>query len=159
MGQPGRRAGGEIAVLSTLPTKLQRFLDTLELFADRAERIQFLIDVADRFREVPETIASRPFPRAHEVAHCESGAYVWVERENGGLRPYFAVDNPQGISARAMAVILEEALTGASLEEVLAVPQDLPYQIFGRELSMGKSMGLTGLVAMVQAQARRAASD
>jgi cysteine desulfuration protein SufE len=69
------------------------------------------------------------------------------------------VENPQGISARAMAVILDETLSGAPLTEVSQVGNDLPYEIFGTELSMGKSMGLDGMVAMVRAAARRRLAD
>ena len=134
--------------------RLQRFVDALELLGDRSDRIHYLIDVADRFREVPAEIATRPFPPEHEVAHCESGAFVWASRRGDAYSFQFAVENPQGISARALAVVLGEALEGATLDEVLAVPEDLPYQIFGRELSMGKSMGLIELVRMIKAQAR-----
>lgn len=38
------------------------------------------------------------------------------------------------------------AVTGAPLDQVAAVSTDVVYEIFGRELSMGKSMGLTGMV-------------
>ncbi len=144
---------------SDLPAGIRRFVDGLALFADRSERIRFLIDVADRFREVPEAIATRPFPPEHEVQHCESGAFVWATRSGDAIDLHFAVENPQRVSAKALAVILSEGLAGASLEDILAVPGDLPYTIFGRELSMGKSMGLTGMVAMAQAQARRAAAS
>ena len=55
----------------------------------------------------------------------------------------------------AMAVILQDTLSGAPLEQVVEVPQDIVYKIFGEELSMGKNMGLTNMVAMVQSEARR----
>jgi len=141
----------------TLPPRLQAFLDTLELFENRADRIQVLIDTADRFREVPPEVATRPFARDHEVQHCESGAFVWAQRETTGLRFYFAVENPQGVSAKALAVILAESFADQPLESILAVPQALPYAIFGKELSMGKSMGLTSLVALTQQHAEIAA--
>ena len=49
-----------------------------------------------------------------------------------------------------MAVILRETLEDAPLAEIAALPADLPYRIFGRELSMGKNMGLLGMVQAVQ---------
>jgi cysteine desulfuration protein SufE len=144
--------------MARIPDKLQRFLDGMRLMADRSDRIQFLIDTADRFREVPESIAVRPFPEDRRVPHCESEAFVWAtDRPDGTLDFHFAVDNPQGLSAKAMAVILEDTLSGAPLDQVLAVPGDMPLEIFGRELSMGKNMGLTSLLGMVQAEARRRA--
>jgi cysteine desulfuration protein SufE len=48
-----------------------------------------------------------------------------------------------------MAVLLGDNLSGAPLDQVAAVPQDIVYRVFGRELSMGKSMGLMGMVSMV----------
>jgi cysteine desulfuration protein SufE len=138
-----------------LPEKLEETLELLDLVPDRAERIQLLIDIADRFEEVPPRIARRPFSLDNQVPACESEAYVWgEERPDGKLDFHFAVENPQGISAKSLAVILDEGLSGAPLEQVAAVPQDLVYRVFGRELSMGKSMGLMGMVAMVAGMAR-----
>jgi cysteine desulfuration protein SufE len=139
-----------------IPAKLASTLETLDLITDRSERIQLLIDIAERFRDVPPRIAERPFPEECRVPACESEAYVWGEpRPDGTLDFHFAVENPQGISARAMAVILGDTLSGAPLDQVAAVPQDIVYRVFGRELSMGKSMGLMGMVSMINSLARR----
>ncbi|MEM8963373.1 MAG: SufE family protein [Acidobacteriota bacterium] len=130
--------------------------DTLELL-DRNDRIDFLIDIADRFHEVPGEIATRPFGDEHKVPACESEAYVWATgRTDGTLDFHFAVENPQGISAKAMAVLLGEHLSGAPLEEVEALDGEIVYKIFGRELSMGKTMGLMGMVSMVASSAKKA---
>jgi cysteine desulfuration protein SufE len=53
-----------------------------------------------------------------------------------------------------MAVILDENLSGRPLTELAGLSGDLPLEIFGRELSLGKNMGLTGMVGMVRAAAR-----
>jgi cysteine desulfuration protein SufE len=143
-----------------LPEKLLQTLDALSLLSDRTERIQALIDIADRFQEVPPRIARRPFSSLNEVPACESEAYVFEERRpDGTLTFHFAVENPQGISAKALAVILEDALSGAPPEQVAAVQPDIIYKIFGNELSMGKSMGLLGMVGMVQAAAKKALAE
>lgn len=142
--------------MADTPAKLDEILETLDLTGDRTERIQLLIDIADRFEEVPPRIARRPFGSDHLVPACESEAYVWGEdRPDGTLDFHFAVENPQGISAKSLAVILDEGLSGAPLEQAAAVPQDLVYRVFGRELSMGKSMGLMGMVSMVGALAKQ----
>ncbi|MEM6795137.1 MAG: SufE family protein [Acidobacteriota bacterium] len=138
-----------------LPEKLDEVVATLGL-VDRNDRIQLLIDIADRFREVPPEVAERPFGETHKVPACESEAFVWATpREEGTLDFHFAVENPQGISAKAMAVILQESLSGEPLRDVAAVPADVIYQVFGRELSMGKSMGLMGMVTMVALSAKK----
>jgi cysteine desulfuration protein SufE len=142
--------------MAEMPEKLNEVIELLDLVPDRAERIQMLIDIADRFEEVPPRIARRPFPADHLVPACESEAYVWSEeRPDGNLDFHFAVENPQGISAKSLAVILDESLSGAPLEQVAAVPQDIVYRVFGNELSMGKSMGLMGMVSMIASTARQ----
>ncbi len=141
-----------------VPEKLTDLLETLDMVPDRTERIQLLIDIADRFREVPERIARRPFPPESLVPACESQAHVFSEeRPDGSLDFHFAVENPQGVSAKAMAAILDETLSGAPPEQVAEVPRDVVYRVFGRELSMGKSMGLMSMVGMVAAMAQKQA--
>ena len=139
--------------MQRLPERLERLLATLESL-DRNDRIEMLVDVARRFRCVPERIAVRPYPRERLVPGCESEAYVWAEsRPDETLTYHFAVENPQGISAMALAAVLGDSLSGVPLDEVAAVPADVVYRIFGRELSMGKSLGLMGMVNMVRAAA------
>ncbi len=136
---------------------LARLLDHLELVEDRGERIELLIDIADRYRGVPESLATRPNPRDRLVPACESEAYFWAEDLDGAdgvFRIHFAVENPQGISARALAVILDETLSGRPLEELASIDTGLPLRIFGRELSLGKNLGLSGMVEMVRLAAR-----
>ena len=138
-----------------IPAKLQETIDTLSLFQDRAERIEVLIGLADQFQPVPESVASRPYPEERRVKGCESEAYVFVTPlPDHTLKFHFAVENPQGISAMAMASILEKSLSGAPLDQILNIPQDIVYRIFGEELSMGKNLGLTGMVNMVGVEAR-----
>jgi cysteine desulfuration protein SufE len=138
---------------STIPPKLTDLLETFAAIADRSERIETLINLAERFKGVPPSVATRPFSEDHRVPNCESEAFVFTEPQpDGTLKFHFAVENPQGVSAKATAVILDKTLSGAPPEQVLNVPADIIYEIFGRELSMGKNMGLTGMVNMVKAE-------
>ena len=131
----------------------------LAMLPDRADRIQYLISQADRFRAVPAEVATRPFPETHRVPQCESEAYVWATPRPGGpegtLDFHFAVENPQGIAAKALAAILADSLPGEPLSTITAIPGDVVYSLFGRELSMGKNLGLLGMLQMCQAFARR----
>lgn len=143
-----------------LPPKLQDLVETLEMLPDRADRIQMLIDLAERFEGVPEEVAVRPYPEEHRVKGCESEAFVWVEpRDDGTLKLWYAVENPQGVSAQSLAVILDRTLSGEPLEEIARVPADVIYWIFGRELSMGKSMGLMGMIGQTLGEARKALAE
>lgn len=142
-------------VVGDLPAKLMDLLNLLGSM-ERRERMELLIDLADKFKEPPLRIATRPYPEGRRVPGCESEAYVWAdEQPDRTLKYYFAVENPQGVSAKATAVILDKVLSGAPLDQIVRVPPDVIYQIFGKELSMGKNLGLTNMLVMCQAEARR----
>jgi cysteine desulfuration protein SufE len=137
------------------PEGLEQMVSMLE-HMDRGDRIQMLVDIAGRFQPVPSRIAGRPYPVERRVPGCESEAYVWAEpNADGTLTYHFAVENPQGISAMALASILSKSLSGAPLDQIAQVPSDVVYRIFGNELSMGKSLGLMGMVNMVRAAAKQ----
>jgi cysteine desulfuration protein SufE len=122
---------------------------------DRTARMEQLLEYADRFEEVPPEVAARPFPEANRAPRCESEAYVFaVDRPDGTLAFHFAVENPQGLSAKAWAAILDEALSGAPLEQVAQAPYAAITDIYGRELSMGKGQGLAGMLDLVHHAAR-----
>ena len=123
---------------------------------DRGLRSEMLIEYADQFEEVPPSVAARPYPEANLAPRCESQAYVFAsDQADGTLRYHFAVENPQGLSAKAWAAILDETLSGEPLEDVASVPQDVVFAIFGRDVSMGKGQGLLGMLELVQHEARR----
>ena len=132
-------------------------MESVRLLPDRHDRIQFLIDVADRFRPVGHDVAAPPYPCEARVPACESEAYVFsTENPDGTLTYHFAVENPHGISAKALAVVLAETCSGERPERVAAMSRDFVLELFGGELSMGKSMGLLAMVSAVRGHARRA---
>ena len=95
------------------PEKLQTLLDVFAGVTDTHERTQLLLDYAKRFKEVPAEVATRPFGKDHLVPHCESEAYVWaVPNADGTLALHFAVENPSGVSAKALGAILQKTLSG-----------------------------------------------
>jgi cysteine desulfuration protein SufE len=141
--------------MGAMPTALTELASEL-VGMDRTERMETLVDYADRFVEVPASIATRPFDERHRAPRCESEAYVWaVDRPDGGLDLHFAVENPQGLSAKAWAVILTETASGAQPEQLMAIDPEVIYSIFGRDLSMGKGQGLLGMLELVQFEARK----
>lgn len=138
------------------PQKLQEIIDTISVFKDQNDRINILIDYSEKYKEVPADIAVRPYPDDHKVEYCESEAYVWVKKNNDGTyKLYFAVENPQGVSAKALAVILDKGLSGETAENILSVKSDIVFDIFGQSLSMGKNLGLTGIVNLMLRETKK----
>jgi cysteine desulfuration protein SufE len=142
-----------------LPEKLQQVVDMFQMF-DPADRTDMLLGYADKFTDVPPAIATRPFARSHQIPQCESDAYVWAQKQaDGTLNLYFAVENPSGISAKALAAILDKTLSGLPASEIATINTDIVEKIFRQNISMGKGMGLMSMVQAVQALAKAAAAN
>jgi cysteine desulfuration protein SufE len=144
---------------AALPDRLLRVIDTLNHTQDPEERGELLIHWADRYRPVDSSIAQRPYDPSHKVPACESDAYVWAIRRGDSLDLHFAVENPSGISAKALAAIMKESLSGLPASVIASVPTDIVFDIFRENISMGKGIGLMAMVQAVQALARAAASS
>ena len=141
--------------MNIYPPKLQDFIDTISLLPDENEKINLLIDYADKYKEAPPEIAVKPYPEKNKVPFCESGAYVWtIKKDDNRLKFYFAVENPQGISAKALAAILDKTLSGEKAEDIADISEDIVNKIFGQSLSLRKNMGLAGIVQMIKRDAR-----
>lgn len=142
-------------MVDNLPPKLCAFLEEISQ-VDPDTRAEMLIELADTLAPVPEEIATRPFPESAKVPGCESEVFAFAGKREDGTRDFFfAVENPQGISAKAMAAIIQETLNGADAEEIAKIPEDVAYAIFGRTLSMGKGQGLMSMIAVVKALSKR----
>ena len=109
------------------------------------------------FKEVPAAVATRPFPKSHNVPECESEAYVWAIRNpDGTVKLHFAVENPSGVSAKALAAILDRTLSGLTPEEIAQIDASIVEKLFRQNISMGKGMGLMSMVEAVRSLARAA---
>ena len=138
------------------PERLQTLLDVFAGVTDVHERTQLLIDFARKFKEVPPEVATRPFAPDHLVKFCESEAYVWaVPNADGTLKLHFAVENPSGVSAKALAAILDKALSGLPAADITRVDAEIVEKLFRQNISMGKGMGLMSMVQSVAALAKR----
>lgn len=138
----------------TRSRKLNALLEQFERITDPEERSLVLIGYAEKFRGVAPEVARRPYSANQRVPFCESEAYAWlIPRSDGTLELSIAVENPSGISAKALAVILTETLSGSPAGEIASITPDIVTDIFRENISMGKGMGLTGMVEMIRMQA------
>lgn len=138
--------------------RLNAVLETFDTFPDPGDRTDLLLGYADQFKEVPAEVARRPFPESHHIPQCESDAYIWVvPHPDGTLKLHFAVENPSGVSAKALATILDKSLSGLPAAEIATIDNSIVERIFRRNISMGKGMGLMSMVDAVKVLAQRAA--
>lgn len=155
MGKPGQRSHREVNDGGTIPQKLRLLLETFDGIEDMEQRMSLLVSYAEQFKEVPRSVATPPYPEEARVAYCESDAFVWALPGPGGsLQLHFAVGNPSGVSAKALCAVLEKTLSGSPAAEIAAVTPDIVARIFRQNISMGKGMGLMGIVERVRDLAR-----
>jgi len=133
--------------------KIDSILESLNL--DEDLKADTLIEYADSFIQVPKDIACPPYPEAKKVPACESEAYVFYKvNKDNTIKYYFAVTNPQGISAKAFAVILDQGFSNQDLNKVVNSDPDIVKKVFGNGISMGKGLGLNSMLGVVKSIAQ-----
>lgn len=124
--------------------------------ADRQERIELLIDFAKNLPPLPDRLAARK-DAAHRVEECQSPVFLFVELE-GGRVAIHAEAPIEAPTVRGFVALLIEGLSGATVEEVLGVRNDLIGRIGLPEiLGMLRVRGLNGVLRRLKAEVTRAA--
>jgi cysteine desulfuration protein SufE len=124
--------------------------------ADRQERIDLLLDFAKSLPPLPDRLAAHK-DAAHRVEECQSPVYLFVELD--GQRVSLYADAPiEAPTVRGFVSLLLEGLEGASVEDVLQVPNDLVERCGLSEiLGMLRVRGLSGVLRRVKGDVTRAA--
>lgn len=140
----------------TYPEALQELLDVFEEIEDRSERFDMLIYWSDKYKRADTSITGpKPYAEMFKVPSCESQAYAWSsERSDGTLEFHFVVENPQGLSAKALSAILTKTLSGSKPEEIKELKSvEIVQKLFGSKMGMVRTQGLRGIVKMTRAYA------
>lgn len=89
------------------------------------------------------------------VVECQSPVYIYVEVEDGVVTMH-ATAPPEAPTTRGFASILAQGLTGLTVDEALAVPDDYPQSIgLTRAVSPLRIAGMTGMLLRAKNQIRR----
>lgn len=146
----GQRRRSPNRKMNVRPPQLEQVLSDLALLSERNERIEYLISLASDF--VPFAEAPNPLPEENRVHGCESEVFAFSTAPQGKIHLEFVVLNKQGLSAMALGKILQDSFNGLPLESIQSIDQDVVKEIFGKELSMGKAIGLANTVRLVKDQ-------
>ncbi|GAA1418303.1 SufE family protein [Agrococcus citreus] len=169
----------------TLTPALQRTVDDFQAMEEQ-DRLQLLLEFSDELPELPARYAEHP-DLLERVAECQSPVFLFVEvdgaqadgAQGDGVQPDGAQpdgaqrDGAQGGSAvhvhatapaespttRGFASILAQGLEGASVDQVLAVPADMPRLLgLDRAVSPLRLRGMAGMLGRIQRQVREKSS-
>jgi len=124
--------------------------------SDRQERIDLLIDFARNLPPLPERLAAHR-DASHRVEECQSPVYLFVEVVGDCVALH--ADAPiEAPTVRGFVSLLIEGLSGATVEDVLKVPNDLVDRCgLSEVLGMLRVRGLSGVLRRVKGDVTRAA--
>ena len=136
-----------------LPTRLEQIV---ELFASAPEelRLHALLDYVDKVPALP--IELRSEGAFEQVLECQTPFFVATAIREGVVEFYF--DAPaEAPTTRSYAGILYEGLNGASVEEVLSVPDDFYVAMgLGEVITPLRLRGMRAILGTIKRQIREA---
>ena len=138
---------------SVLPEKLAEIRDEfLEL--EESDRLQLLLEFSHELPAVPERFENHP-ELQERVAECQSPVYIVVDVSDDGVVAMHATAPREAPTTRGFASILAQGITGLSVDEVLAIPDDFPQSIgLTRAVSPLRIAGMTGMLIRAKRQVR-----
>ncbi|QDV37845.1 SufE family protein [Tautonia plasticadhaerens] len=140
-----------------MPAALDELVEELR-DADRQERIELLIDLANDLPPLPDRLSHHK-DEAHRVPECQSPVFLFLEREGPKVR-IFAEVPPEAPTVRGFVCLLVQGLDGATAAEILDVPNDLIQRTGMAELlGMQRASGLAGVLRRLKLMVARAESD
>ncbi|WP_169974398.1 SufE family protein [Tautonia rosea] len=136
-----------------MPPALDELVEELRE-ADRQERIELLIDLANDLPPLPDRL-SQYKDEAHRVPECQSPVFLFLERQGPHIH-LFADVPPEAPTVRGFVCLLVRGLDGATVEDVLSVPNDLIQRTGMAEiLGMQRTSGLSGVLQRLKAMVAR----
>jgi cysteine desulfuration protein SufE len=114
--------------------------------ASREEKIELLVQYAESLPPLPERLKAER-DKMDPVPECMTPVFVSGEKKDGGIVFHFDIP-PQSPTVRGLAAILANGLNGATLEEILNVPEDFYMQTGLQDaLTYQRMNGFAGVLA------------
>lgn len=136
--------------MSELPESLADIRDDFLALGD-SDRLELLLDFSNGLPQLPEEYRDRT-DLLERVEECQSPVFILVEVD-GGVVAVHATAPAEAPTTRGFASILAQGLSGLSVEEVLAVPDDFPFQIgLTKAVSPLRLRGMSGMLWRIKRQ-------
>ncbi len=133
----------------SIPAPLQKIVNEFAA-APESLRLPLLLEYANRLPALPEGLSGQ-LEKVHE---CQTPLFLKSEVVDGHVKLYFEAP-PEAPTTRGFAAVVSEGLDGATVEELLAVPEDF-YQAMGlaKLISPLRLRGMGAIVGRVKRQVR-----
>ena len=138
--------------MSDIPPKLAEIVDEFAS-APRDVVLEMLLEYSDGVLPLPAEMSGHE--GMEQVPECQTAFFLRAEvQPDKTVRTYFDCP-PEAPTTRAFAGILAEGLAGASIDEVLAVPDDLYAQMgLGQAISPLRIRGGSAILSRLKRQVR-----
>jgi cysteine desulfuration protein SufE len=137
----------------TLPAQLAEIREDF-LGLQVRDRLQLLLEFANELPELPERYADHP-DLLERVEECQSPVFIFLEVDDERAVHMFATAPREAPTTRGFASILAQGLSGLTVDEMLAVPDDFPNTLGLTEaVSPLRIRGMTGMLARAKRQVR-----
>jgi cysteine desulfuration protein SufE len=139
--------------MASPPAKLQRIV---ELFAGAPKdlRIEALLEYSRKVPPLPDHLEGRG-DAMEQVQECQTPFFLSAEVDDEGRVTTWFDCPPEAPTTRGFAGILSEGLNGATVEEVLEVPNDFYTQMgLAEAISSLRLRGMGAILAHLKRQVR-----
>lgn len=137
----------------TLPAQLAEIREDF-LALEVRDRLQLLLEFANELPALPERYADHP-DLLERVEECQSPVFIFLEVDHEQAVHMFATAPKEAPTTRGFASILAQGLSGLTVEQMLAVPDDFPNTLGLTEaVSPLRIRGMTGMLARAKRQVR-----
>lgn len=142
-----------MAVMDALPAALAEIRNDF-LALSIPDRLQLLLEFSNELPELPDRFRDRP-ELLEQVIECQSPVYIFTEVDDEGKVHLHATAPAEAPTTRGFASILAQGLSGLSVDEVLAVPDDYSQSIGLTEaVSPLRIRGMAGILGRAKRQLR-----
>lgn len=119
-----------------------------------SDRLTMLLEFANELPELPERYAEHP-DLLERVLECQSPVYLFLELDEDDRVHLFATAPPEAPTTRGFASILQQGIEGIHVDELLEMPDDMPFGLGLTELvSPLRLRGMVGMLGRTKRQAR-----
>lgn len=131
----------------SVPASLQTIIDQFRT-APASLRLPLLLEFANRLPTLPEGMSGE----LERVQECQTPLFVKSDLDGATVRLYFDAP-PEAPTTRGFASVIHEGLNGATVEEVMQVPNDFYAQMGLSELiSPLRLRGMGAILARIKRQ-------
>ncbi len=133
----------------SIPAPLQKIVDEFRQ-APEPLRLPLLLEYANRLPALPEGVSGE-LERVHE---CQTPLFLKTEVDGQTVRLYFEAP-PEAPTTRGFAAVISAGLDGASVDDILSVPDDF-YEAMGltKLISPLRLRGMGAIVGRIKRQLR-----